>query len=901
MAVCALLICSPHGLASEPPVDETAPAELLPGDSPRCVPAGAFEVVRRFDFDERPLGNYEETPLNWVRLDGDGLPRYCTARLDDGDGRLAPPSFRFDLQGGSIAYQYVGDDLPLTPGAEHLVVAYARAVGLRQARAFLQIALLDQAGKPIPGSDRISNLVASTTSPTDYDPAHVSGSTQSAEPWQRIEVAVPARFPDAASVRLTLWVLQAYAWRESAEVDPIVRQDIGAQVWFDDVTLYRFPHVALRLSTSAAIVRTGTPASFVIEVHNPTAAALHFELSITDASGQIIHTVRGTVPDRAGPPLESPVPPLEPGTYTAQLRLCNEAESFGNSSLRFAIINELPAAASSSTDFGIDLGQLQDGDSNGLVALVRELGCGAVKLGLPLPDDGRADADVESARDLVHKLLAGGIDPAGVILPPQSANSRMGNTAQSALMTPKRTALLAPLLFPLGNAVTFWQIGDERTELAAGSTWDAAALNDLRRDIRRLVAAPQLVLPQSLFNTGDDAAGQAAGAPHLRNTSDVVSVYIAAHAPTRALPAQLAQLNSTNAIWLMLQTDRALPVEARIAELARRLTLAKAAGAERIFLPAPLACDADTACWYPTEGYVALRTLFRFLAGKHAAAVVPTADKDALAVLFAGDDNSACVVAWSWRDPPGPPLALCGGQQAEVWDVWGRRQTCATGERVAVPLGATPVIVAQVDAAAAALQASLAIDPDFIAADDRDARPVLKLSNPFADEMAGTIRLRVPPYWRASHSEMSFQLSSGQTLEQPLDLEIPPRETAGEKLLGIELEVSAPLLKRLSLSLPLRLGLSNVSFDAAAWWEGNDLIVEQVVRNCGSTPLDLECSCQAPGRPQLDGAILGIAPGSSQSQSFAIPDARDLAGSSLLVGLKEPGGRRLESVIAIPP
>ncbi len=900
-AAAGLLFLMTAGLcpAAEPRADAATVPLLFPDDQPQGVPAGAVEVVRRFDFDERGLGNYEDTPLHWERLEGPGLPRYSGARLDDECGHLAPPSFRFDVQGGSVAYEYAGSDLLLIPGAEHYLVGYVRAVGLREARAFVQVSLLDAAGGVIPGSDRISDLLASTRCGGDGDTGASPDSGAAAEPWQRIEVHLPTDIPAAAAVRLTLWVLQAYAWRETPEGDPIVRQDVDARVWFDDLTLYRLPRVRLKLSTGSTLIRREVPASFVIEVRNPTPVALQFDLSLSDAFGQVLHERRGAIPANASSPLEHPVPPLEPGTYTAQLFLRDESESFGNRSLRFAVLEELPQANPGAADFGIDLGELEPGDADGLVQLVSELGCRAAKLGLTLPDDDISDPSVEAARDLVRRLLSLDVQPTGVILPP-----RLGPSASStrmALMTPDRSSRLAPLLLPMGNAVSSWQLGAERTEIDYGSAWDAAALHEVRRDIQTFVTFPQIVVPKSVFGLATDQGAPGTEQRPRLETPDVASIYVPPHAPTRNLPAQLAQWQSADAPWIMLETDDALPVETRIVECTRRLTLAKAAGAERVFLPAPFGCDPAIGRWCPNELYVPLRTLCRFLAGKHATAVLPATAEDTLAILFIDGQEAGCVVAWSWCDQAGPPLAICGCEGAEVWDLWGRRRPGGSGDQILVPLEPAPVIIAPVNAAAVALQANLAIDPNLIDTDAPDVRPVLRMANPFAAEMAGVLTLKVPPYWCAAGAELALQLAPGQSLEHELDLALPPREMAGEKLIGVQLELSLPRPMTLSVSIPVRLGLSGASFEAVAQWRGSDLVVEQVVRNTGRTTLDAVCSCQAAGRCRLEGALLGIAPEQTVTQVFEILDARELAGSSLLVGLEKANGRRLETVVAVPP
>lgn len=79
--------------------------------------AGPSRYVKLFDFDERRLGNYEDTPMYWTRFAGEGLPNFSNGRFDDRVGHAAPPSFLFTVRGGNIGYEYAHTDLAILPDA----------------------------------------------------------------------------------------------------------------------------------------------------------------------------------------------------------------------------------------------------------------------------------------------------------------------------------------------------------------------------------------------------------------------------------------------------------------------------------------------------------------------------------------------------------------------------------------------------------------------------------------------------------------------------------------------------------------------------------------------------------------------------------------------------------------
>jgi len=214
------------------------------GPNSDTQPTDFYKLVKHFDFDEQPLGNYEETPMHWIRLAGPGLPTYARGRFDHEVGHEAPPSFQLRLIGGNVGYEYQQRDLTVIPGSDYRVDAYVQTEGLRQARAFLEVYLVDRYGETIPRSNRVSELIRS-------DPSEATA-------WQLLRVDVPGDYPTAYALRPRLWILQSYVWCSPSEleVDPIVRRDIHARAWFDDISP-SVPHGTGRCPLGAEPLRGG--------------------------------------------------------------------------------------------------------------------------------------------------------------------------------------------------------------------------------------------------------------------------------------------------------------------------------------------------------------------------------------------------------------------------------------------------------------------------------------------------------------------------------------------------------------------------------------------------------------------------------------------------------------------
>ncbi|MFQ5806217.1 MAG: hypothetical protein ACE5I3_07195, partial [Phycisphaerae bacterium] len=422
-------------------------AAQLTGASPGTQPAPSaietervelYRLVKHFDFDEQKHGNYENTPMHWVQLRGDGLPTlYAKGGFDNEVGRDAAPSFRLDIATGNVAYEYQHLDLIVVPESDYVLVGYVRAAGLEFAAAFGAAYFVDRFGELIPGSQRISNPVRATG--------------REPEPWQRVEIALPGEFPMAYALRLQFWILQDYVWRKSdpREVDPIVRRDVYATAWFDDFSIYRLPRVQLRFSNPGGLVLPGRQEEFILEVNNATSQPLRAELRITDRASQLRHTQELDMPattdlfdfappnfptsratstgELAGTPdqhshmlaVRAALPELAPGVYTARLRLLGGCETLLERSTRFAVLPKLPAEDRRHPDIGVDLGRWRRGEIEGLRELLTALGCGAIKIGIPMVgvlDSEEKTSYFQQLSTLVRILAETRIDATGVLL-----------------------------------------------------------------------------------------------------------------------------------------------------------------------------------------------------------------------------------------------------------------------------------------------------------------------------------------------------------------------------------------------------------------------------------------------------------------------------------------------------
>ncbi len=908
-------------LASPVAAGQSTAAPPVGKDVPRSLgteQAELYRLVKHFDFDEQKLGNYEDTPMHWVQLRGDGLPTlYAKGRFDNEVGHPAGPSFRLDIATGNVAYEYRHLDLTVVPESDYFVVGYIRAAGLEFSAAFVVAYFVDRFGELVPGSQRVSELVRA--------------SGRGSGPWQRVEVALPGEFPMAYALRLQFWILQDYVWRkpDPHDVDPIVRRDVHGNVWFDDFSVYRLPRVHLRFSNAGGLVLPGRREELILEMNNATAQPLRAELTIADGSGRRHHTQSLDVPATAGTfdlgalntPTSRPagtgevshgpvqpshmaavraaVPDLAPGFYTARLQLAGGSETLLERRIHFAVLPELPAAAKQCPDIGVDLGYWQGGDLAGVQELLTALGCGAIKIGIPMVgalDSNEKTSYFQQLSALVRTLAEKRVDATGVLLAPSVADSTEAGDSTRRLLADDDSwhELLGPILAYFGALLPTWQLGAEHVELRDAGQWQPDEVERVRSHFRRFITIPRLAIPQPI---------SAVSAPE----GDIVSVWVPAELPTHALAPQLEFLVDGDAAsyWLQLDVDprRESSDTGRLNDLARRVVLAKALNPGRVFLPAPfqLSRSGGRPAWQPTEDYLALRTLFHYLSGKTAIAAMTPAP-DTVAVVFEGG-GSSCTVIWSWQSEPLPePVELYLGPNPRAVNTRGQPVPVEVTEgRTRLVVGPTPLIVEQLHTPLALLHASYRIAPTYVQIHEAEPRPVLTFRNTFDARLAGEVHLTAPGGWMITPAVCSFLLEPGETFTQPLAFTLPPRQIAQSYDVHVRLILHTPESTELHFHEALTVGLRNIALQASAYWEGDDLIVEQSLCNHSDQPINFTAFCDAPGRARRESAFLGVTSGEVATRTYLFPASRDLAGTQLHMGIQEIGGPRSLNQFAEAP
>ncbi len=856
--------------------------------APTTAARSAYRLIKHFDFDERAAGNFEDTPMHWRKLAGDGMPAYSRGVIDEQVGHDAAPSFRLDLAMGNLAYEYAYTDLNVLPNAAYRIVAAVRTTGLTHSRAFLAVHLVNREGGRIAGSDAISPLVSDADMPP--------------EGWRRLTVDLIGQFPDAAAIRLQLWVLQTNVWREVDPnmIDPIQREDVGARAWFDDIRVFVFPHTRMRFSAPSGIVQPGEPAALLLEIKNAAGALLPADLTIVNQSGGEVFRHRITA--IGVEPTRLPLPPLPPGYYVAQLSPQVEFDTPLVRTLRFVVAPPLPAATPLARDMGIDASRYEADHPAALREIVASLNAVALKVGVPLMhetgDSSLVRAQIVGA--ISSELTLARAETIGVLLPPppESAAVIVDKTLHGMLTVHADWVdHLAPVLAQLGGRITSWQLGRERDELAEGAGWTADRIALFRTEITRFTSLPELVVPVSVFSPQPPEIG-------------TPSFWVEPTIPARRTPAYLDFLvePAEGARWVSVPADdRALVDEAsRTIDLIQRIILAKALSPDRLFVEAPIArrAEIDGGEWEPTPLFIPLRTLFVYLSGKRAVAVNPL-PPDGLIIFFHDESSgTSCAAAWCWTADAAERLhkVYLGAGVTQI-DLWGRRTTPEVVEgRTHLRLGRTPVLLENLDLGVTLLAASLRVDPTYLQLHSDGQRPILTFRNGAATPIRGEVAVSAPAEWQVSPQKIPFDLAAGEELSQPLTLTLPRRVIRADGDLEVRVDVQAPSAATLHFTVPLQVGFRDIDMLADVEWHGDDLVVRQALKNLSAEEVRFDGFCQPVQRPRQEHAYLNLPPGETAEHSYVFPSARDLAGLRIHVGVREIRGNRvIERLVTVPP
>lgn len=868
-------------------------------------PQGAGRIVRLFDFEERPL-NPEPVPMHWVRAQDDqparvrpGFPPWNKAAFDTAHAVSGAHSVMLPTQGGSTSLRLSSGVAAAIPGADYVVGAVVRTERLQRAGARIAARFLDAQHRPIPSSERLSEVV---TTDGRWAPLAVEldGDTPGAA-WIQIELLLVQPVHAAGSRRI------ADSLASSLAKHRVWLEDVQGGAWFDDVVIYQLPRIDLSLDDAVCIVTEPGAPTLNVSIRDLAGEALEATLAVYDLDGHLEDERRFDVPP-GGASLRW-TPTLDTlGWRRAILEILSDGRPIVRRSLDFAW---LPSPASGeASEAGrfvllVERDPMRELDT--LPPVARALGVGVVQLNvwtrdlveqsIPLLVDKlarpveRITADgrrvgftlAEIPADLAETLAIDNLEHPLAALARPSADET----------NPDWAPHLAPLLSAFGQRVQRWQIGATDDDRAYWRPDLAADLARARAALRRLVPRPVLTIPWGAWQTPDDRALEAGE----------LALTLTARAPLASVAPLIESWERASDATVRLETldHNVHGARAAAGDLVKRAALAWSADATRLAIESPWVWRGEgrRARLTPTPALPVFRQLAERLGGRRVVGELPIAP-GARCLILDGPQGGALICWNDWaQDEDAVIEARLADGPVEIFDVFGNPSTLYPDSGAhRLQLEETPVFVEGVNVPLLLFRAAFRIEPDFLPAQATLHAAELELTNPWPVAIAGRLRVVEPQDWRIEPRVAPFEIPAGATRRIPVDIAFGVGEEAGARRIIADAVIDADQrYDNVHLATSVEVGLTTTQLTPSyavipnARGERVDLAVTLSIRNNGDEPITLQAFALAPGFAREQAPVSNLAAGQTAIRRFVFRGgAERLRGQRIRVGLIEVSG-----------
>lgn len=870
------------------------PVGVSPDSSGLVTATVRRRVVKQFDFDETPLGNYSSVPMNWRPiLNRTGFFRHNEPAFDRAVGSPAPPSFHLSFDRGSVGARYRAKDISVYPQSRYRITARIRPFRLRHARAYVTAFFYDHALRKIEASEQRSRPVRGFG--TD-------------EGWTQVEVVLSGRFEQARWIGLTCMVEQDPP--PSASPDdprPIHLQDVDGAAWFDAMTVLRLPDARLRVTTPGVgepgNVFTGQETiDLSARVGDADGLGLTASLSVVDERGYAVLVYDVPIVARNGDAAVFRASGLGPGRYEARLVVRAGARELMSRHQTFV---RLAGMSKTASGVGHAFGVILDASAWRHVAvtkrLVQLLASGAAKV--PVWHSGTTDEMIVNGDPLGDDLLAAlstdGRELVAVLErpPPSLAEAHApGSRSLLDILTSNPTGwtpYLGLLIARYGSRIRTWQVGADGRSDHEDERQLASALRNVRAEVSPLVRSPNLAVPTSL-----EQSHRADQLP-----ADTFSITIPAKIPSQRIADMFSSVAPSGTIRRWAVVDRLDPQryvrETRLSEFARRIVAARAAGAETVFIHQPwsngASVDGDPR---PHDEFAVFRLLAQSLDGL--SRITPVwLDHDVTAYLFSAPRaGQGTLVAWTDGEESAPRrVTSVLGPNVRRIGLGKTSPVQRAGGTWAFELDTMPAILTPVVPWRVEMQAGFALDESALPPRVGQQHRTLLLRNTRQVRLHGTLHLEPPPGCRIRPKRLAVDLEPGRSLSAVVTFEIPTNYAIGQyRLLGHMMIDGDPVIE-LTLGAALRVDSPELDVQVLANVEGDGLHIVQRISNVSSHNMRLRAYVIAPRRPRDTQLVADLPPGQSAIREFDIAHAGDLRGESVRVTAEQVDGPAIHNHI----
>jgi hypothetical protein len=855
----------------------------------RAQPADVTRVLRNFDFEERRYGNDEDLPMHWIKVEGPGFPHYVNGCLSTDQAHGGRFSFRFTLNGGSLAYRYGPGDIRVQPGAHYRIEGFCRTTVLRQARARITAYFTDQDGHALRKSVQHSELYAAA---------------RADDPWHALGLELSADDPQAAYLVLQLELLQPDQYVQSSlGKRALYVQDIRGSAWFDDISISEVPRVYLTTDRPGNIFRASDILRLHVRVNDRFTDDLEAQLVLTDATGRIVYQRSGSLKMNAVEDighnerrLALDLPAVPAGWYEAALQMSSQGQSLGDEKLDLIRLADEQDHEIPDDRFGIVATTVPFQAWSALPGILPYLGAGRVKLALWSKAGDAQDMDPVAFDRLLTSLGELGITPTACLLalPPEVARNVEADDWDALLKVRTDTwqPQLAYLIARHANHLDRWQLGDDGSDAFVTDPAMRKVYSLIYEEFAKLVSNPDLAMPWPAWY---ELAGQLPATVALSVSPSVLPSQLPLYMQ------EIAGYQGHNlSLSIQLLDRHQYGRDAQICDLAERVIYALSAGAKRIDLPAPFTAsvDGDNVIYQPQELLMIERTLTSLLSGTTYLGRVPLGE--GIDAFCFDRDGRGILALWSKGNTSGvKSLALDLGDRASRVDLWGNVtplfHPSASGVNDQLPLMVTtePIFIVDIDGPQAQLRASVAVNQPLLESSFEPHNRRIRFTNTYRQPINGSLKLRAPAGWTLNPPTFQFSLNPGESFERDFSVEFPYNSFAGPKTLNCDFTLSAERTTSFTVPLTLELGLSDVGMQSLALRDGNDVVVQQMITNYGEQPINYSSFAVFPGQARQERLVTNLGPGRTVLKRYRFPNVQLQPDTHIRVGVKELDGTRI--------
>jgi hypothetical protein len=851
-------------------------------------PVDVSRVLKSIDFEERRLGNHEDLPMHWLKVEGPGLPNYVNGKLSDDSAHSGQWSFRFDLNGGSLIYRYDPREVPIHLGAHYHVGCFVQTTVLPHARARLTAYFTDQDGNPIDGTMTHSELYAAKNE---------------GEGWHELSLELSAQNPSAALLAVQLELLQPSFYSPSTlGARTLFDQDIYGSAWFDDVTISQVPKFTLSSNHPGNVFRRSDPVQLCLTVNDRFTQDLAAQLSIRDAGKALIYQhsaaldVAGAID--LGPALKQltlALPDLPTGWYDATLDMTSRGQFVGSQEIQFVRLADDDAPSQPDPRFGVIATDLPFDGWSQLPDLLPIMSAARVKLSV-----WSASGDIEHVNPAEFDTLLEELQKNGDTLtacltgvPPEIAKNIGGSDWSNFADAPTDAwrGELSYLVSRHANHLDRWQFGaDEDAADFLEKPGMRKVYDLLYSEFAKLVVKPDLAMPWPAWY---DLTGNLPATVALSVSPDIL--------PSQ-LPLYIQDLHGQEghnlSLSLQLVDDR-YGREVQIRDLAQRVVYALAGGATRIDLPLPFTVrsDGDHVTPQPKELLLIMRTLLTQLSGAVFRGKIPNAS-NVDTFLFDRNGEGVLVIWNRAQDDNAKSLSLNLGDHPKRIDLWGNVTPLivpqnSKSDAVNLQVGPMPFFLVDIDGDTAQMRASVGIDKPLLESSFEPHTRRIHFSNPGQATITGLVKLVPPPGWALTPSVFNFTLNPGETFEHDLTIEFPYNSFAGTKAITANFQVQSDHISTFTVPITVTLGLGDVGMRTLALRDKGDLVVQQMISNYGDKPINYTAFVVYPGQPRQERLVTGLDPGRTIIKLYRFPAVHFIPNAKVRSGLREVEGTRI--------